>query len=215
MCPTALPVHSSFSSPQDPRGQSRRGFCDLFFSIAEGSVVQKWSRPSSSPNLVKQNILHTRTYTHTPTHTHTHTSSSFSNTPIETDTHTHNAQRCSQNYKNLLRAGTNTSWEPGVNHCLPTQTILPSWRRAVPAPLQTLAASGIQPAWSCCAESGQHPSFLHLLAVGVGVTRACESVAPKMKRGESYHIINSFCKLIQSLKEFMNSIPSHSQGKWA
>lgn len=72
VCPTALPVHSSFSSPQDPRGQSRRGFCDLFFSIAEGSVVQKWSRPSSSPNLVKQNILHTHVHTHPYTHTHTH-----------------------------------------------------------------------------------------------------------------------------------------------
>ena len=109
MYPTALPVGSSFSSPQDPRGQSRRGFCDLFFTIAEGSVVQKWSRPSSSPNLVKQNVLHTHVHTHpyTHTHTHTHTSSSFSNTPIETHTHTHTmlkgAERTIRNP--LLRAG--------------------------------------------------------------------------------------------------------------
>ena len=40
------------------------------------------------------------------------------------------------------------------------------------------------------------------------------TATPKMKGGESYHIINSFCKLIQSLKEVMNNIPSHSQGKW-
>ena len=82
----------------------------MFFSIAEGSVVQKWSRPSSSPNLVKQNVLHTHIHTHTPTHTHTHTSSSFSNTPIETHTHTHTMLKgAAKTIRNpLLKAGDKT-----------------------------------------------------------------------------------------------------------
>lgn len=46
-CPPGPPTDSGFSSLRVPMGQiQKRGFCDLIFSIAEGSVVQKSSRLS-------------------------------------------------------------------------------------------------------------------------------------------------------------------------
>lgn len=74
-CPAGLPADSSCSSLRVPVGQiQRRGFCDLIFSIAEGSVVQKTSRLSHpAPNLVRYHVLNTRTRILAHKHTHLHT----------------------------------------------------------------------------------------------------------------------------------------------
>lgn len=72
-CPAGLPADSSRSSLRVPVGQiQRRGFCDLIFSTAEGSVVQKTSRLSHpTPNLVRHHVLNAHTCTLAHTHLRT------------------------------------------------------------------------------------------------------------------------------------------------
>lgn len=66
-CPPGPPTDSSFSSLKVPMGQiQKRGFCDLIFSIAEGSVVQKSSR-LSQPIQLKETPCFTRAHAHTHT----------------------------------------------------------------------------------------------------------------------------------------------------
>lgn len=107
-------------------------FCDLIFSTAEGSVVQKSSRLSHpTPNLVNYHDLNTHIHnTLSDAHTHSHT----------------HVLPVAQSYQNPL-LGQRPNSLRGAGGEAPVFTLdstLPSQRRAVLTPLQTLPTSMIQ-----------------------------------------------------------------------
>lgn len=116
--------------------------------------------------------MHTHICTRARKRTHTHT-------------HTHrfqvlgcpcrNTRRPSEVQRTAQGRGQNTSWEQEAGHGLSAQRTLPSWRRVALAPLQTPAAVASRLLVPLFRVTGSSPPFLHLLAVGVGVTKACES----------------------------------------
>lgn len=117
------------------RCPQEESFCDLIFSTAGGSVVQKSSRLSHpTPNLVRYPVLNTHTHnTLSEAHTHTYTFS-YTRSPCSPEL---SDPWLGQRLNTLRGTG------GGAPVFTPDST-LPSQRRTVLTPLQTLPASVIQ-----------------------------------------------------------------------